>query len=79
MAGRLETTLTEYQALEAGELNISFDLYERIAEPMRVAALAAFPKGAAASKGSVTRSQTWHRSRPLGMELLSDRATRGTL
>lgn len=32
MAGHLGLTLAKYQALEAGELNISFDLYERIVE-----------------------------------------------
>ena len=32
MAGRLELTLAEYRALEAGELHISNDLYERIVE-----------------------------------------------
>ena len=30
MAGRLSLTLRQYRALEAGELNISFDLYEWI-------------------------------------------------
>jgi hypothetical protein len=30
MAGRLKLTLAEYRALEAGELHITFDLYERI-------------------------------------------------
>lgn len=32
MAGRLELTLAEYRALEAGELHITNDLYERIVE-----------------------------------------------
>jgi predicted transcriptional regulator len=32
MAGRLGLTLREYRALEAGEMHISFDLYERIVE-----------------------------------------------
>jgi hypothetical protein len=32
MAGRLGLTLAEYRALEAGELHISNDLYERIVE-----------------------------------------------
>jgi hypothetical protein len=32
MAGRLELTLAEYGPLEAGELHISNDLYERIVE-----------------------------------------------
>ena len=32
MAGRLRLTLREYRALEAGELHISNDLYERIVE-----------------------------------------------
>lgn len=32
MAGHLGLTLAEYRALEAGELNITFDLYERIVE-----------------------------------------------
>jgi hypothetical protein len=32
MAGRLHLTLREYRDLEAGELHISFDLYERIVE-----------------------------------------------
>jgi hypothetical protein len=32
MAGRLGLTLAEYRALEAGELHITFDLYERIVE-----------------------------------------------
>lgn len=32
MAGRLGLTLAKYRSLEAGELNISFDLYERIVE-----------------------------------------------
>ena len=31
MAGRLHLTLGEYGSLEAGELHISNDLYERIA------------------------------------------------
>ena len=30
MAGRLGLTLTEYRALEAGELHIDYDLYCRI-------------------------------------------------
>jgi len=30
MAGRLGLTLAEYRALEAGELHITFDIYERI-------------------------------------------------
>ena len=32
MAGRLDLTLTEYRALEAGELYIDYDLYLRIVE-----------------------------------------------
>ena len=32
MAGRLGLTLTEYRALEAGELWIDYDLYLRITE-----------------------------------------------
>ena len=32
MAGRLELTLAEYRSLEAGELHITNDLYERIVE-----------------------------------------------
>jgi len=32
MAGRLHLTLREYRCLEAGELHITFDLYERIVE-----------------------------------------------
>ena len=32
MAGRLGLTLTDYRALEAGELHITNDLYERIVE-----------------------------------------------
>jgi hypothetical protein len=32
MAGRLGLTLREYRALEAGEMHISNDLYERIVE-----------------------------------------------
>jgi hypothetical protein len=32
MAGRLELTLPEYRALEAGDLWIDYDLYERIVE-----------------------------------------------
>ena len=32
MAGRLELTFRQYRALEAGELNITNDLYERIVE-----------------------------------------------
>lgn len=32
MAGRLELTLAEYRALEAGELDITFDLHERIVD-----------------------------------------------
>ena len=32
MAGRLGLTLTEYRALEVGEMHISFELYERIVE-----------------------------------------------
>jgi hypothetical protein len=32
MAGRLNLTLGEYRELEAGELNISCDLYERIVQ-----------------------------------------------
>lgn len=32
MAGRLGLTLAEYRALEAGEMHISFDLYERIVD-----------------------------------------------
>lgn len=32
MAGRLGLTLAEYRALEAGELHITNDLYERIVE-----------------------------------------------
>jgi hypothetical protein len=32
MAGRLGLTLTEYRELEASELHITFDLYERIVE-----------------------------------------------
>ena len=30
MAGRLELTLREYRDLEAGQLDLSYDLYERI-------------------------------------------------
>jgi hypothetical protein len=32
MAGRLQLTLREYRCLEAGEVHITFDLYERIVE-----------------------------------------------
>ena len=32
MAGRLGLTLAEHRALEAGEMHISFDLYERIVD-----------------------------------------------
>ena len=32
MAGRLGLTLTEYRALEAGELHIGYDLYLRITD-----------------------------------------------
>jgi hypothetical protein len=32
MAGRLRLTLRQYQALEAGELHITNDLYERIVD-----------------------------------------------
>jgi hypothetical protein len=32
MAGRLELTAAGYRALEAGDLHITFDLYERIVE-----------------------------------------------
>ena len=32
MAGRLSLTLTDYRALEAGEMNITNDLYERMVE-----------------------------------------------
>ena len=32
MAGRLGLTLAEYRAIEAGELHITNDLYERIVE-----------------------------------------------
>jgi hypothetical protein len=32
MAGRLHLTLREYRSLEAGEMHISCDLYERIVE-----------------------------------------------
>ena len=32
MAGRLGLTLADYRALEAGELHITNDLYERIVE-----------------------------------------------
>ncbi len=32
MAGRLHLTLGEHRVLEAGELNISNDLYERMVE-----------------------------------------------
>ena len=32
MAGRLELTLRQYRALEAGELWIDYDLYERIVD-----------------------------------------------
>ncbi len=32
MAGRLHLTLGEYRELEAGELDISNDLYERMVE-----------------------------------------------
>ena len=39
MAGRLHLTLREYRSLEAGELHISFNLYERIVE------LCGWPKG----------------------------------
>ena len=39
MAGRLRLTMTEYQALEAGELHIDYDLYERIVD------LCGWPKG----------------------------------
>ncbi len=41
MAGRLGLTLTEYRALEAGELHIDYDLYRRIVVLLRLAALAA--------------------------------------
>jgi hypothetical protein len=40
MAGRLHLTLRQYRALEVGELHIPNDLYERIVEGVRVAALA---------------------------------------
>ena len=39
MAGHLELTLSEYRALEAGELHITNDLYERIVE------LCGWPRG----------------------------------
>ena len=39
MAGRLGLTLTAYQALEAGELHIDYDLYERLVD------LCGWPKG----------------------------------
>ena len=39
MAGRLGLTLTEYRALETGELHITNGLYERIVE------LCGWPKG----------------------------------
>lgn len=32
MAGRLGLTLAEYRELEAGEMHITFDLYERIVD-----------------------------------------------
>ncbi len=35
MAGRLGLTLTEYRALEAGELHIDNDLYLRIVDTCR--------------------------------------------
>jgi hypothetical protein len=39
MAGRLHLTLREYRSLEAGELHITNDLYERIAD------LCGWPRG----------------------------------
>jgi hypothetical protein len=39
MAGRLHLTLREYRSLEAGDLHISNDLYERIVE------LCGWPRG----------------------------------
>jgi len=39
MAGRLGLTLAEYRTLEAGEMHITFDLYERIVE------LCGWPRG----------------------------------
>ena len=41
MAGRLGLTLAEHRALEAGEMHISFDLYERIVDPVRLASVMA--------------------------------------
>jgi hypothetical protein len=32
MAGHLELTLRQYEALEAGELNMTSDLFDRIVE-----------------------------------------------
>ena len=40
MAGRLGLSLTDDRALEAGELHIGYDLYLRIVDLCRVAALA---------------------------------------
>jgi hypothetical protein len=45
MAGRLGLTLAEYRALEAGELHITFDLYERIVELCGMAALVSRARG----------------------------------
>ena len=39
MAGRLGLNLTEYRALEAGELSITNDIYERIVD------LCGWPRG----------------------------------
>jgi len=39
MAGWLGLTLREYRALEAGEIHISFDLYERMVD------LCGWPRG----------------------------------
>ena len=47
MAGRLGLTLTEYRALEAGELWIDYALYERIVE------LCGWPLGAERDLGWV--------------------------
>ena len=52
MAGRLRLTMTEYQALEAGELHIDYDLYERIVD------LCGWPKDRVTSMQGLGRAST---------------------
>ena len=69
MAGRLGLTLSEYRALEAGELHIDYDLYLRD-RPMRVAAVAAASEGLPPAASRQGAPSAFDRPRPRFGELI---------